>query len=135
VPILDVSERNLILDCRFGPSRSSLVTGSYAFELWSGDPRDVGSNEVSGGGYAAVADVLSNWGPADGGETTKTAAVDFVLTGALDDDDSVTHWLYRNTTTGLAAYCDALSEEILPTGAGTISILPTIPFVDPETDV
>ena len=134
MPVLDVAEQNLILDCRYGPDRSALVTGSYAFELWSGDPRDEddGSHEVAGGGYAAVAWDNDDWGPADGGATTTTTEVEVVLTGVLDDVDSVTHWLYRNTTTGDRAFSGPLAAEIVPAGAGTIAFTATIPFADPE---
>lgn len=134
MPVLDVPEQDLFLDCRFGPDRSALVTDDYAFELWSGDPRDTGSHQVSGGGYAAVAWDSDDWGPADGGETATTTEVEVVLTDALDDDDSVTHWLLRNTTTGDRAYSDELAAEILPTAAGSILFTATIPFVDPESD-
>jgi hypothetical protein len=134
VPVLDTDEQNLLLDCRYGPSRSTLVTDDYEFELWSGDPRDADddSHEVSGGGYAAVAWDMDDFGPADGGSTSTTSEVEFALSGALDDDDSVTHWLLRNATTGDRAFSGPLSDEIVPLGAGTVAFTATIPFADPE---
>lgn len=130
MPVIDVTAQNDFLDANYGPTRASFLTDSYEIQLWSGDPRDTGSHEVSGGGYAAVAWERDDWGPAEGGETETTSSVDFVLTGALDDDDSVTHWLEFNVTTGKQGVSMPLDEEQLPTGATTLSVVPTIAFAD-----
>lgn len=115
MPVPSVTTQNQILDAWLGPDRAAGTEAAYDLELWAGDPRNVGSLEVSGGGYAAVSVDSDDWGPASGGRTSTTTAVQFpTATDAYDR--SASHYALRDTTTGDIAFCAPLGEVLTVTG-------------------
>lgn len=132
MPVVSTTTQNQILDAWLGTGRAAGTPDSYDLELWAGDPRDDGSLEVSGGGYAAQTVDADDWGPADGGQTSTTAFVQFPDATA-EYSDTATHYVLRDTTTDEVAFCAPLGEPLDVTGAGDgPGIRPTVFFADAD---
>lgn len=132
MPVVDVTMQNQILDAWLGTSRAAGTPGSYDLELWAGDPRDVGSAEVSGGGYVAQSIDADDFNAASGGSKSASGFTTFpAATGAYSD--TVTHYALRHPTTSGIAFCAPLADELDVTGAGDgPKVRPVVFFADPD---
>ena len=130
---MDVEALNNILDCLLGPDQGGAFPANLSMELWAGDPRLAGSNEIDYPGYAAQSiSTTTSWTtPASDGTKRRDTPVLFPApTG--EADDVATHWAFRNTATDALYFVGELGADALDiTGAGPeVQIVPRVRAAD-----
>lgn len=87
---MDPAAMNALLDAGCGTTRAAHCPSSHELALFFGDPRDLGTELDSTGGYARVTVSASDWAAASGGEKS-TAWMQFPAATA-EWSATATHW-------------------------------------------
>lgn len=112
---MDPAAMNALLDAGYGTTRAAHCPASHELALFFGDPRDLGTELASDGGYARVTVTAADWEAAADGEKS-TVWMQFPAPTA-EWSSAATHWAL--IASGEVLWDSGpLTEPLEVTGAG-----------------
>ena len=136
--LLSTTEQNRSLDLFYGASKGAIASAAHHLCLYAGDPRTVGVEMDSAGGYTpvTVTNNGTNWPAAAAGAKTSAVQTFATSTGewtAGGDQVPATHFALKDSVTGNIADCGPLDAEVSVDAAGTVVTRQVTVFYNPPT--